>query len=871
MSNAASKLAWVGCLVAAACTPGALEGGRYACSRDAGDSADRPQCPQDWRCSLDKVCRQLGDTSSDWRCEVDDDCENGWSCGLAAARTFRECHDPKRLLPAFACAADQDCVQQWRCGLEGICHSPAKAAAYVCRSDAGLSDTWCEQGWRCTPEGVCTNPQADALRELSLPAFPAGAMINPEPSVGPISSFSVSQVYSSGIGARLQTVAFVQDGGLNAFVIDRTGAAPPQRYAIPGGPPLTFAAHGTRGEFQVATQSPLSEPETQVFVISGDGGLFSVALLEDGGTVSRPMSFSPIRRLTLGTAALGLTPRVLGFETASTGAFIAAAGPTSRWASVYYGFAGSDFGLVPNNQVLDLTSMRAGLSREAVFAIDERGLWVMDRGVVNNCFIPTMLPPLTRPFCIAPQPVTHRPTGLRPLGINDLGVSSQLLDGGVDFLTHVDVSQLWAQDFRCASGTVIAPCTATGRLPLNIFLGPCRACPSGRLLEFSLVQGKPNPRFELSCSGPDGGSAEHFAITAGTGLVPTCTREVLSGETSLFGARKTLVPEQTAPGVVAYSDELRNIWVGPSAPAGLSLVLSRAPAAVARNASGEPFMLSERATAVREVGVGFFEHPGVRAISGVAGQPSWAVLKDGQVVNLARAQRTFESDLVAKIGPLASFEAPYAAVHARTGEGTKVLIVTSGLSLLAGEVDDPPVAGQVRPLPLRFTAAGPITSLAFSGATPLTGYLEGYAVAGGEVFKLTASALYRWSDLPISTPSSLAPLEVWFDGERARAGFDDGTVFSLPSRVAIAPALDNKEVVVDFVQVCGQQLALGTTGLYRLEPVAGKSLGRWVPLPLPAGFGAEGFQRGRAHAAGDTLYVFTRGGDAASWTIPGCP
>ena len=107
--------------------------------------------------------------------------------------------------------------------------------------------------------------------------------------------------------------------------------------------------------------------------------------------------------------------------------------------------------------------------------------------------------------------------------------------------------------------------------------------------------------------------------------------------------------------------------------------------------------------------------------------------------------------------------------------------------------------------------------------------------------------------------------------ERARVGFDDGTVFSLPSRVAIAPALAQQEQVIDFVQLCGQQLALGSSGLYRLEPVAGQSVGRWAPVTLPTGFGDAGFQGGRAHAAGNTLYVFTREGDAASWVSSSCP
>jgi|GEM_PF-5359539 len=146
LANARGKLASVCLFILTACTPGPLEGGRYACHRDAGGSE---QCPEDWRCATNGFCRKVGDVSQVWRCALDADCEGGWVCGLSSSRDFRECHDPKTVAAAFACTADTDCVQQWRCGLEGVCHSPAKAAAYVCRSDAGLEDKWCEQGWRC--------------------------------------------------------------------------------------------------------------------------------------------------------------------------------------------------------------------------------------------------------------------------------------------------------------------------------------------------------------------------------------------------------------------------------------------------------------------------------------------------------------------------------------------------------------------------------------------------------------------------------------------------------------------------------------------------------------------------------------------------
>ncbi|MBS1152040.1 MAG: hypothetical protein H6Q89_3738 [Myxococcaceae bacterium] len=78
--------------------------------------------------------------------------------------------------------------------------------------------------------------------------------------------------------------------------------------------------------------------------------------------------------------------------------------------------------------------------------------------------------------------------------------------------------------------------------------------------------------------------------------------------------------------------------------------------------------------------------------------------------------------------------------------------------------------------------------------------------------------------------------------------------------------------MIDYAQACGQQLALASTGLFRLEPEAGSSVGRWEALTLPPGFVTPGaFAKGRIHAAGSAVYVFKSDGDAARLSFEGCP
>ncbi len=848
---------WAIALLICGCTAPSPGPGRYSCSRDAGEEAlGAEQCPENYRCGLENYCHRLGDVGTAWRCETDDDCENGYHCGLDAARQVRQCQDSEKPGP-FACFVDADCVPPWRCGVDGVCHARGVAAEYACRADGGApDDQWCELGWRCSTDGTCTDPAADALRPYTPAPFPSGDVAGLAPAVGPIDRFSVSQVFASGLGAGTQLVAIVEGGKLIVHLVDRRGEQPPMRYDL-GPAPATFAAHGSRG----ASGTPLAITDSvpRVLTANAQGDLSIIALAPDGG-FSETTAGPGARRFSQGTAAVGLAPRTIAWQPTPT-SFVAVSGAEDLWNGGYDVAIGVAFGAVPGNAVLDIVGVRAKPDREAVYAVDQRGVWLLDRAVGgSDCFLPLVVPPLSNPHC-AGAPAAHRPTRLSALGINDLAVAAEAPDGGGETLTVLDTSQVWAGDHTCFAAS--NPCGAD-RVPVSIALGPCRACPAGGLIEFSLLEGGARPRVELACGEADGGAIDHYVLTAGTGAVPTCTRALVAGEPALFSAGTLLRPEQRAIGQVAWSDGARHAWAGPTAATALSLTLDRAPQVVVlRDGALGPFAMTQQMTARPEPGFGLFEEPGVGAIAGVAGKPAWAVLKDGQVVDLSTAQRAAEGRLVGKVGPVA-LELPSTAAEVPVATGKRALVVTSGFTLLAGEVD-PAAVATVAP---RHTSRAQLRSISFP--RPATGaYVEGFAVSGGNVVRLIAAGLSQWSEATVALPPTLSPLEVWHDLERGRVGFTDGTVMSLPSRVPLAPPIGDE--VLDYAQACGHQLALTRTALYRLESVGGQTVGRWVKQPLPDGFGADGFLGGRAFGLGEALFVFTRGGAVARWQFTACP
>ena len=83
-----------------------------------------------------------------------------------------------------------------------------------------------------------------------------------------------------------------------------------------------------------------------------------------------------------------------------------------------------------------------------------------------------------------------------------------------------------------------------------------------------------------------------------------------------------------------------------------------------------------------------------------------------------------------------------------------------------------------------------ITSWDIAPTPPDSGvFLDGYAIAQARLFHVTAETPLRWISSEVEINLRGEPQAVWLDQGRGRVGFADGRVFSLPSRVLVAPQL----------------------------------------------------------------------------------
>lgn len=875
------RLALMGALALglAGCPVDEVRGGRYACAIDGGAA----QCPGDWRCGFEGYCHAVGDTTVPWRCEADRHCEGGWKCGLSAARDAGECHDPDAGAP-FACAGSAQCSAGWHCGADGTCHDGLIAAPYACRdADAGLNDGWCEQGWRCAPDGRCVDPKNDALGGMPLRPFGAGAQIHPLGDATPYERFSVSPTYATGLGAGKQIRVIARGGKLSAALIDSRGAVQVTRYELGPYEGTAFLAMGSRGDGTSGTAPFFAADDvSRAYLALPDAGLNAVQLNPNGTATIRsaPVDY-PTTRLRMGSAAADLAPHALAF-TSRPDQFHLLFGEPDYFLIKNYLFE-TDFPTAswdtPGNRVVDALTVR-GLDRvECVFAADTRGLWVAQKSytaaIDNVAFEAVEVGRLTNDFCAPPTATSQRITGLTSFGREWLGVGSTSLDGGAAFVTLLDLNKMWNQGSLETFCTTFSggPCEQATRIPIESRMGPCPVCAGGTLLDFAIVAGTGGePAIEVRCGGPDGSTSGFFTLSP-TASASNCSRAVATGEGGLFSTAQLTSAESPVGGVVAWaSSTTAFLWSGPSTEGASSELFDRAAAAVARRgpALADAVAFAGSVNAAYVEGAGFLGQAGRPAVAAVEGAPEWVVTGDRLVLNLADAGTYGTAALLGLTGTAVTpFTAPHNAAYAQRTDGGHVLVVVANTSLFSAEMDDAIAGRQLyAPVTLKAVTPSPVESIAFPTQSPAAVYMRGYAVTPNGVLRVTAQTSTRWGFEDVPLPPDLVPLEVWFEGTRGRVGFADGTVYALPSRVAIAPPL--LDGVVDYAQACGQQLALASTGLYRLEPGAG-AIGKWAGVALPAGFADAGFAKGRVHGVGAAAYVFTRGGEAARVVFDNCP
>ncbi len=118
---------------------------------------------------------------------------------------------------------------------------------------------------------------------------------------------------------------------------------------------------------------------------------------------------------------------------------------------------------------------------------------------------------------------------------------------------------------------------------------------------------------------------------------------------------------------------------------------------------------------------------------------------------------------------------------------------------------------------------------------------------------------------------------MWADGDRARLGYRDGTVYALRGRVWLSGPLtqvNGQSVgVLAYGQVCGVPFAFTPRGVFRLDPApVGEVLDSWRRTEEAVSFPQTEVASTRLFKAGGSIYVFTVTGRTA-WlraTHEGC-
>lgn len=213
--------------------------------------------------------------------------------------------------------------------------------------------------------------------------------------------------------------------------------------------------------------------------------------------------------------------------------------------------------------------------------------------------------------------------------------------------------------------------------------------------------------------------------------------------------------------------------------------------------------------------------------------------------------------------------APFLSATASMADGGTLLVVGSDDALYLADVTavlprgaPGPSAAEWMAAPRLTVSAVPANKLTLTSLTAIPpavqpdggfAWAEGYACARGRVFRFrAANPVVVRTDEVVLGMAEVA--EVWSDGRRGRAGLRDGTVYSLPSRLQIAPALTAlASTVFDYQPVCGHTFALASTGLYELR-ASGAVMGTWERVALPSAAGS--LTDGRLWSDGTGLLVF---------------
>jgi hypothetical protein len=857
------------------------KGARYVCSRDAAEP--ERECPGTWVCGLEGFCLNPAVAGPN-RCLAQQDCFQGWHCGIEGT-----CYDLATATDV-ACAGDDDCSSSWRCGQNGTCHARDVGAALACSADSD-----CEANWRCGPDGTCLDSKTDSLRPTEDAGTPMGTLVSPLALQGGAELVAISDEDSTGSVVQCDgginnyvstSFSFVADGGLTKLVrysgflqglpqfdanCQRLPSLPLRVASIPG------AARGVK---------ELAEHGDRTYALYADGGIVRFGWL-DGGLTSEWISTpAPIQHIKLGSER---DDTLL----ASNPSMAAMLQPNSSW------LVAPPLPVLMNGQpaIKDLTFI-GERGRGYLVAATTGGLMAIE--LVLNVFAPVgWLPyPLTPSECLG---AIKRPYGLEKVNylmVNGSNAPMPVLSVVRSFPDTMPPSEELVLMTANVAGGATCPMLPVYQGSASFFAVTAHygdQCPAG---------------FRGHALGGFGdGGVDVFAQCALLdGGVRTELERLVPGSTTIGGInddpdhdlellRATTTFSTTNPRRAALRGAHGELWFTGSA--GVvplqALGLTDVPMLVVGDlnrpfAMQAPIVLNSLKSTATELtdynvseyssaaGFTYATHESA-LVAGVQGQPNWLLARyraGNQVITLVADNYGLgapsESKPLAMIAQTAFELSSFTlAASAPSSDGGTSLLVSTGDALLAADVSHVPdggypfnPAGFAAMPELKVVASivprATITSLWALPADPQPShaarYAEGYLVTAGRVFRYHADNPVVWhSEELLVTPAEA--VEVWGDGRRARAGYRDGTVYSLPSRVTVAPALlAGASTVVDYAQACGHSFALASDGLYHLVANASESVGQWRRVVLATDERQPDYTKGKLHSDGTGLLVF---------------
>lgn len=905
-------------LLGAGCTQlGLDQGHRFACSPERRRESPG-ECPGGWFCGVEGYCIDP-DAPAPYPCQEHLDCTPGWRCGLDG-----RCHSTAVAAP-YACRSDDDCEQSWRCGYAGTC---VDSSAEALRANAGVAGLTAVREGPTALDGpsdlvelgepfVRANACGKAVQTRSLvhrvkgavagqsrlvkrllhgngglPMDGAGGLATVCTGAEPRVDAEVVELAGPGVAGSASaddvraiadfhdaTYALRQDGGFSAWehlYFHRSRLFPTPPPAPPGAP---FAPRELR---------QFVDGNGKQWVVAFGGS--ALAFYERGAGWSSPTTFASdagtveLRDVALLSRAQLLVASSAGFHAAPWSGSVPApsdwrmvrladlgcpvAGKNSYEArEIRAPYAGSEL------LGLGVTSLQAladgGTARRDLFQL--YGLST-DAGAPGDC-----------PELVLPGEPGHTAYAVRGNSSCAGCATGETMEGvvfGADGRDRLE----GAVAFRCRAGD------GTSRAELVAYPDAerCQLLPREKLSAASAASAFTTPGAVFSRARAAGRAVAVASPAGGVGASGGLWWSARSGVFQL----SPLLPAQPPSAWVEALAQPERRWVttpsvrvGAVEPAGV--VQLEEPGHFVPRGEGASARFSAVASSSLTLPL----------VAEVEGRTDWVVAwfdrgewGEGRPYDALVLQRSSAStgadafSLIAQVPKGAVVGPPFASAVTALPEGGTLLLLSAQEALFAADVTATAQAAlpleQLERAPVLEVVAVPLTrgrigSLTATGfevdASKHARYAKGFLVASSRLFQFRADnpVVWRLDELELE-PAEVVRL--WRDGAKARVGYRDGSVYALPSRAKVAPALQpGATQVQDFADVCGRVLALSTSGLFHLTVDDGTTLGRWEPVALSTDPTPQAYVGARLRAVGGAVQLLLADGQV--WKVSGfaCP